>query len=91
MSVLLSVDPLAESQPNKMPYHYVSNNPMNRIDPTGMLDTDYYNQKGDHVKYVDDGIPQYVYEFESIGLQVWVKGREGNILTIIASSYYEEN
>lgn len=55
MSIFLSVDPLAEAQPNKMPYHYVSNNPINRIDPTGMLDTDYYNQKGDHVKYVDDG------------------------------------
>lgn len=45
----------------------------------------------DCLDFEDDNIPQYVYEFESIGLQVWVKGIEGNILTIIAFSYYEEN
>src|SRR5690606_40062879 len=35
------VDPLAEVQPNKTPYHFVSNNPINRIDPTGMIDHEY--------------------------------------------------
>ncbi|MDM1046612.1 hypothetical protein HX004_08385 [Myroides sp. 1354] len=45
----------------------------------------------DCLDFEDDGLPQYVYEFESIGLQVWVKGRKGNILTIIASSKYKEN
>jgi hypothetical protein len=34
----LSVDPLAEHSPNKTPYHYCSNNPINRTDPTGMCD-----------------------------------------------------
>ena len=38
ISIFVSVDPLAEVQPNKTPYHYTSNNPINRIDPTGMLD-----------------------------------------------------
>lgn len=37
-SIWLSVDPLAEVQPNKTPYNYCSNNPINRTDPTGMID-----------------------------------------------------
>ncbi|MHC5202761.1 RHS repeat-associated core domain-containing protein [Myroides sp. LJL119] len=32
----MSVDPLAEQFPNWNPYHYVHNNPINLIDPTGM-------------------------------------------------------
>jgi RHS repeat-associated protein len=34
----LSVDPLFEHAPNKNPYHYCSQNPINRTDPTGMCD-----------------------------------------------------
>jgi RHS repeat-associated protein len=36
LSILLSVDPLAEEFPDTSPYVYVSNNPLNLIDPTGM-------------------------------------------------------
>ena len=35
-SIFLSVDPLAEDYPNWTPYHYVHNNPINLVDPTGM-------------------------------------------------------
>jgi len=41
ISIFVSVDPLAEVQPDKAPYHYCSNNPVMRIDPTGMIDGEY--------------------------------------------------
>jgi RHS repeat-associated protein len=50
----MNLDPLAEVQPNKTPYHYCSNNPITRIDPTGMLDGDYYDRDG--VYLGNDGI-----------------------------------
>src|SRR5690606_28435476 len=36
ISIFVSVDPLAEKYPNYTPYHYVHQNPVNLIDPTGM-------------------------------------------------------
>lgn len=39
ISIFVSVDPLAEE--TMTPYQYVSNNPIMRIDPTGMNDHDY--------------------------------------------------
>ena len=45
-SVFLSVDPLADQFPGWNPYHYVHNNPINLIDPTGMS----AQEPGDPVK-----------------------------------------
>ena len=44
------MDPLAEVQPDKTPYHYVGNNPIVRIDPTGMLDHDYKLHKNGYLE-----------------------------------------
>ena len=33
------MDPMAHKRPGLTPYNYVQNNPIMRIDPTGMLDT----------------------------------------------------
>jgi RHS repeat-associated protein len=46
LSIWLSVDPLASAAPHQSPYAYCSNHPINRIDPNGMWDGDYYNTDG---------------------------------------------
>ncbi len=48
-SVWLSVDAMAEKSPNAGPYNYCSNIPINRIDPTGMIDGDYYTKDGEYI------------------------------------------
>jgi len=56
ISMFLSSDPLFEMKLWLSPYHFCSNNPMNRIDPTGKID---YPLKGDSavnkIDYADGG------------------------------------
>jgi len=42
----MNIDPLAEINPSFTTYHYCSNNPTNRTDPTGMLDDWYEDNQG---------------------------------------------
>src|SRR5690606_8182011 len=42
--------------PNKTPYHFVSNNPINRVDPTGMLDNPIYDTDGNFLGTDDKGL-----------------------------------
>ena len=49
----MTVDPLAEANYHISPYIYTSNNPVNRIDPNGMLDDWIYNKE--KKEYVWDG------------------------------------
>jgi hypothetical protein len=47
----------------------------------------------DELLFEDDNIPQFVYEFEKIGMQVWTKGINGKIVTIIVNNkeHYLDN
>ena len=47
----MNVDPLAELAPDKTIFHFVSNNPINRVDPRGLTD---YRVNGE-TKTIDDG------------------------------------
>ena len=52
----LTVDPKANLRPYLSPYNYCQNNPLNRIDPNGMLDTRLeFDEKGNYVGAVEDG------------------------------------
>ncbi|WP_211219581.1 SpvB/TcaC N-terminal domain-containing protein [Flavobacterium subsaxonicum] len=88
-SIWLSVDPLAESQSNKTPYHYCSNNPINRTDPTGMIDGEYEkdeNGKWQKISTKGDEIGVDFYHtntYDENGNQItYVTDRKGNWNTI---------
>ncbi|MDP2364612.1 MAG: RHS repeat-associated core domain-containing protein [Ignavibacteria bacterium] len=52
----LIVDPMASSRPGLTPYNYCQNNPLLRIDPSGMLDTRLeFDEEGNIKSIVDDG------------------------------------
>jgi hypothetical protein len=48
----------------------------------------YYGEI-DEADFEEDNIPQYIYEFEDIGLQVWTKN--DIVVTVIASTAYEDD
>src|SRR5690606_10081402 len=54
ISIFVSVDPLAEKYPNYTPYHYVHQNPINMIDPTGMEADWVPGKNGERVTYTED-------------------------------------
>ena len=47
--VFTSRDAMMEQKPWLSPYHYCSNNPVGRVDPSGMLDDDYFNKDGNYL------------------------------------------
>jgi RHS repeat-associated protein len=49
------VDPLASDLPSWTSYHFVNNNPINLIDPTGMSAEPVYDLKGNHLGNTKEG------------------------------------
>jgi hypothetical protein len=53
--IWLQVDPMSAQRPGFSPYNYCQNNPLVRIDPTGMLDTKYEDEEGNLLAETNDG------------------------------------
>ncbi len=49
------MDPMADEREWLSPYNYVQNNPLLRVDPTGMLDTHYEDEFGNTLADTNDG------------------------------------
>jgi|GEM_PF-1188144 len=83
----LSVDPLAHLSPNQTPFHFVSNNPISRIDPDGRNDGEWERDangewkktspKGDEM-----GLDYYHYDNPDGTQTTEVRDKEGNCNTI---------
>ena len=62
----MNIDPLAEIAPDKTPYHFVSNNPISRIDPNGLTDYEI-NSKGEVVKTIENKKADNFYMLDNDG------------------------
>jgi RHS repeat-associated protein len=54
MPIFTIQDPLAEKRPWESPYSFCGNNPVNRIDPNGMLDDWVRNYETDEYEWMDN-------------------------------------
>jgi hypothetical protein len=64
-----SVDPLADSAVSWNPYHYVRNNPLNRVDPTGLTDYEL-NEKGEVVNTIENEDADNIYMVDQDGARI---------------------
>jgi RHS repeat-associated protein len=77
------IDPLANTEPSKTPYHYTSDNPINRIDPQGL--DDIYYKDGEEVGRRVSGLWDFDWLF---GDTYYVQSESGSVE--YEGSYYFE-
>jgi RHS repeat-associated protein len=65
----MNMDPLEEIAPDKTSYHFVSNNPINRIDPNGLTDYEI-NSKGEVVKTIENKKADNFYMVDNDGNRI---------------------
>ena len=65
----ISRDPLMSEKPWLTPYHYCSNNPIGRVDPNGMMDTDFGVMPNGKVKQIgqSNNNPDRLYALDAEG------------------------
>ncbi len=95
LSSWLSVDPLAAARPNLSPYNYCQNNPVVRVDPTGMLDDIVVTtKKGKELFRLDDGKTEITTmtasELYGKGIQ-WFEPTADNYMPLISVSLNIKN
>jgi RHS repeat-associated protein len=80
LGIWLSPDPLSDLAPHQTPYAYCSNHPINRIDPNGMWDGNYYTSDGTWLGWdgINDGNIYIVADYSD---QSYVSGNTTNGLT----------
>ena len=61
----LQIDPMAEEREWLSPYNFAQMNPMNRIDPTGLLDDIYYRDGEEVMRIVNDKPDRYFEQREN--------------------------
>ena len=66
-------DPLVDSRNWLTPYNYCQNNPINKVDPNGALDDDYYfNKQGQLIDYVATDQKDRIYQENDRGTETRV-------------------
>ena len=84
----LSVDPMSSERPSLTPYNFVSNNPIMRVDPTGMVVDDIYlNAQGEVTKVVENDQPNRFFDENGNELKFHDDG-EGGVDNFLLSAHF---
>ena len=90
-STFLGVDPIAEERSWVSPYNFVQNNPINRIDPTGMLDDHWEIDENGNATLVDTEGDEIYINDQLITKYKFDTQEKLDALSEIGGYYYNQN